>query len=218
MDWNAQVDGYCERLGPGLWAEPLNAVTNLAFVLIGLWMWQRSRGIVPAQSLSAVLVVIGLGSGLFHTLATGWAGVADVVPILVFILGYIYAANRYYWRLGRGLSVLGTALFLPYAALTVPIFSKIPGLGSSAGYAPVPVLIAGYGLALWRVVPDVGRGLVIGAALLCLSILFRSLDEPLCPVFAQGTHFLWHLTNALMLGWMIELLRRHLLAGAGKGR
>jgi hypothetical protein len=25
------IDAYCERLGPGLWAEPLNALTNLAF-------------------------------------------------------------------------------------------------------------------------------------------------------------------------------------------
>jgi len=27
------MDGYCERVGPGLWAEPLNAVSNAAFLI-----------------------------------------------------------------------------------------------------------------------------------------------------------------------------------------
>jgi hypothetical protein len=33
-----------------------------------------------------------------------------------------------------------------------------------------------------------------------------------------GTHFLWHILNALMLGWMIEVYRRHRLAAAGAHR
>jgi hypothetical protein len=28
----------------------------------------------------------------------------------------------------------------------------------------------------------------------------------------MGTHFLWHILNGLMLGWMIEVYRRHMLA------
>ncbi|GGE17986.1 membrane protein [Primorskyibacter flagellatus] len=220
MDWTEAVDGYCERLGPGLWAEPWNAVTNLAFILVGLWMWRRSAGVAPARLLSAVLVVIGIGSGLFHTFAQAWAGVADVVPILVFVLLYVWFANRYFWRLGPVWSGVGTALFVPYAAATVPLFAMIPGLGGSSAYAPVPVLIAAYGVALWRRL-QVARGLLTGAGVLCLSILFRALDAPLCGVWPGGTHFLWHLLNAAMLGWMIEVLRRHLsgsLAGGGGGR
>jgi len=37
------IDLYCERLGPGLWAEPLNALTNLAFLLTALASWQLAR-------------------------------------------------------------------------------------------------------------------------------------------------------------------------------
>ena len=118
MDWAEAVDGYCERLGPGLWAEPWNAVTNLAFVLVGLWMWRRSAGIGPARVLSAVLVVIGIGSGLFHTFAQTWAGVADVAPILVFVLLYVWYANRHYWRLGPVWSGVGTRADWGVVALT----------------------------------------------------------------------------------------------------
>ena len=215
MDWTAEVDGYCERLGPGLWAEPLNAVSNIAFLVAAIWVWRRGTG--PVRVLAAILFVIGIGSGLFHTMATRWAGIADVLPILVFILAYIYLANRHFWGLGRGLSGVGTALFVPYAAATVPLFRLVPGLGSSAGYAPVALLIALYAVGLRRRLPGVARGLGIGAALLCLSIFFRALDEPACGVWPVGTHFLWHVTNALMLAWMAEVLRRH-LAGRGAGR
>lgn len=214
MDWTAQVDGYCERLEPGLWAEPWNALTNLAFLVAALWVWRRSAGVMPVRVLAAILFVIGIGSGLFHTFATRWAGVADVLPILGYILAYIYFANRYFWGWSPLWSGVGTAGFVPYAAATVPLFALVPGLGSSAGYAPVPLLIFAYAFLLRGRLPGVARGLAIGAAILCLSILFRSLDDPLCSAFPLGTHVFWHLLNAVMLGWMAEVLRRHL---AGRG-
>ena len=45
------------------------------------------------------------------------------------------------------------------------------------------------------------------------SIFVRTNDEPMCQVVSMGTHFVWHILNALMLAWMIEVLRRHMLAG-----
>ena len=69
MDWLAAVDGYCERLGPGLWAEPVNAVTNAAFLVAAAVMWWRCAGLWWSRALCAVLAAIGVGSGLFHTFA-----------------------------------------------------------------------------------------------------------------------------------------------------
>ena len=204
------LDGYCERLGPGLWAEPLNAATNLAFVLAALGMAGRARGMALPLGLCAVLGLIGAGSGLFHTVAKGWAALADVIPILLFILAYLYAANRHYLMQSPLRALLLTAGFVPYAAVSVPLFALIPGIGSSAGYAPVPLLILIYaGLVRGRL-PVVARGLAIGAGLLILSLVARTLDMPLCPQFPYGTHFIWHLMNALMLALMIETLIRHM--------
>jgi hypothetical protein len=62
--------------------------------------------------------------------------------------------------------------------------------------------------------PDTALGLAMGATLLILSILFRSIDLPLCSGWPLGTHFMWHILNALMLGWMIEVYRRHMLRSA----
>ncbi|MBY6115812.1 ceramidase [Mameliella alba] len=216
MDWTRAVDGYCERLGPEFWSEPVNAVTNAAFVLAAVFMWRRSFGL--GRVLCAILGVIGIGSFLFHTFAQPWAGVADVLPILVYVLVYIYAANRDFWRMGRWVSLGGGVLFFPFAALTVPLFGMIPGLGGTASYAPVPLLIAIYAVLLRHRAPATARGLAIGVVILLLSMAARTMDDPLCSLFPMGTHFLWHLLNAVMLGWMIHVWTRHVLAARGAER
>lgn len=214
MDWLAAVDGYCERLGPEYWAEPWNAVTNLAFVIAAAVMWPRSAGL--GRVMCVVLAVIGMGSWLFHTHANRLTGLMDVLPILAFILLFVFAASRDMLGLKGWQAVLCVLAFFPYAAATVPLWGMVPGLGSSAGYAPVPVLILFYAW-LMRRQRDTARGLTLGAGILVVSLTFRTLDEPLCGNVPMGTHFLWHMLNAVMLGWMIEVYRRHRLAASGAG-
>ena len=36
MDLMQAIDGYCERTGPEYWSEPVNAVTNAAFLIAAL--------------------------------------------------------------------------------------------------------------------------------------------------------------------------------------
>src|SRR4051794_14524228 len=82
--------GYCERCGPGLLAEPINASTNLSFLIAAwaAWFLARRANALHAGTwgLIALSVAIGIGSALYHTFATGWARVLDVVPILHFQL------------------------------------------------------------------------------------------------------------------------------------
>ena len=213
MDWTRHVDGYCERLEPGFWAEPVNALTNAAFLIAAIIMATRLRGqdAPLAWALVVILALIGIGSFLFHTFAQPWAGAADVVPILAFILVYIFAASRDFLGLRWLPATLVVLAFLPVSALLIPVFRAVPFYGVSAGYLSVPLLIAVYAW-LTRARPALSRGLAIGAGLLMLSLTFRSLDMPACDALPLGTHFLWHILNAIMLGWMIELYRRHRLA------
>ena len=212
--WTA-IDAYCERTSAAYWAEPFNALTNLAFLVAALVMWRRSAGLPLAQAMCFGLGAIGVGSYLFHTHANGLTAALDVGPILAFILCYIFAATKDLLGLGLRWAVVAVVAFFPFAALIVPLFSAaMPVLGSSAGYAPIPVLILGYAAALWPRAPAAARGMAIGAGLLIVSLTLRTLDEPLCTAMPVGTHFLWHLLNGLMLGWMIEVYRRHMLAAA----
>jgi hypothetical protein len=218
MDWTAAVDGYCERLGPGLWAEPLNLVSNLAFLVSAIVVWRRCAGLPEGRLLATLIFAIFVGSSLFHALANRWSGLADVLPIALFILVYVFLAARDFLRL-RPVWAAGVALaFIPYAAATVPLFARIPGLGSSAGYAPVPVLILVFALLVLSRHPRLAGGLALGALILLVSLTFRTIDGPLCAAWPSGTHYLWHGLNGLMLAWMAEVWRRHRLEGLPAGR
>lgn len=209
MDWLAHVDGYCERLAPGLWAEPVNALTNIAFLVAAAVMWRRCAGLVWGRALCGVLAAIGVGSGLFHSFANPLTGMLDVLPIVGFILLYVFLASRDFLRTGPFAALLLAAGFVPYALVLTPVFRMLPGFSVSAFYWPVPVLILFYAWLLRRRAPGTARGLAVGAGLLCLSLAARSADMALCAAWPVGTHFLWHLLNAAMLGWMIEVWRRH---------
>lgn len=215
-----QIDGYCERTDPSYWSEPVNAITNAAFLIAALVLWRRiGNAHMPlARALCVLLAVIGVGSYLFHTHAQVWAAIADVLPIVGFSLLYIYAANRDYWGWPVWGAALGASAYIPYTAALTPLFEALPFFAISSFYWPLPVLILAYAVLLRNRAPATARGLAIGAGILCVSLTARSIDEPLCAAVPLGTHFLWHVLNGVMLGWMIEVYRRHMLAGpAGRG-
>ena len=218
MDLFKSIDIYCERLDIGIWAEPINAVTNVAFILASIFMWLRCKNMVEGRVLSFLLFSIGCGSFLFHTFAQTWAAILDIAAILIFILTYIFIANRSFLAWSKMVSVFGVILFFPYQLLLANILSNIQFFGSSVQYIPVAILIFIYSGLLRKTEPNLSRGLLIGAVILCLSIVFRIIDEPLCSVLSVGTHFVWHILNAIMLSWMIEILRRHMLAGYSLGQ
>ena len=204
-----QVIAYCERTDFSYWSEPVNAVTNAAFVIAALYVWPKTKGLPLGRLLVGILGAIGVGSFLWHTHATGWASLADVLPILLFILVYIFAATRDF--LGAPPLVAGvvTLAFFPFAFGFRAVFGGvIPG--ANALYASVAVLILAYGLWLRR--RPVGRGLMIGAAILCASLGFRMADDAVCASFSVGSHFMWHILNGIMLGWMILVYSRHMRA------
>nr|WP_272209984.1 ceramidase domain-containing protein [Marinicella sp. W31]MDC2875834.1 ceramidase domain-containing protein [Marinicella sp. W31] len=84
------IDLYCERTAAGFWNEPVNALTNLAFILAALiaWptAWHRPQRSLIEMTVIALVAAIGVGSFLFHTLATPLSGALDVIPIWLFFL------------------------------------------------------------------------------------------------------------------------------------
>jgi hypothetical protein len=217
MELLRQIDGYCERTDFTYWSEPLNAVTNLSFILAALILWPRVRGIPGAQILVVILFVIGVGSYLFHTHATVWAAMADTIPIGLFILTYLFLVNLNILRWPLWAALLGTLAFLPYAYAVTSFVMQMPFLRVSSFYWSVPLLLVIYAFFLKVNAAGVSRGFLIGAGLLAVSLTFRSLDKSLCSSVPVGTHFLWHLLNGVMLGWMIVVYRRHMLASASQG-
>lgn len=218
MDLTQQFDAYCERTDLSYWSEPINAATNAAFIIAAIIMWRRSDGQSGARVLCAILFAIGVGSFLFHTHATAWASLADVAPIGLYILTYLFLVNKNIMRWSGWLATLGTAAFVPYAAIVVLVINQIPFFQISNFYWAVPILLLIYAYVIRTKHPKTASGFVKGAGLLSVSITLRSLDEILCTAIPVGTHFLWHCLNGLMLGYMIHVYLSHMLAGTPERR
>ena len=216
MNWEP-VDNYCERLGPGLWAEPVNAITNLCFIVAAYWAWRIVRGDRPAEMLCLLEVVIGLSSLAFHTWAVPLTGALDSLSILVFIVAYIYLATGRVLGLGRTASALAAVGFIPGSILLAIGLARVVGpLNGSVAYLPVLLLIPVYAaLARDRAT---AAGLLVGAAILAASLTFRTIDDAICGSLPLGTHFLWHILNGIMLAHMIVVLHRADLAERAPAR
>ena len=195
------IDAYCERIDASFWSEPLNAVTNLAFIVAAvaaLVLWRRRGGGDPAtMALIVVVFAVGAGSFAFHTVATVGASLADIIPIAIFIYGYFWMAMRRYLGLGP---VAGVAATLAFVAASMAISRGLGGvLGSSAGYAPALIAMLGLGVFLLARRHPAGPGLIAAGAVFTLSLAARMADAPACAMLPVGTHFLWHILNAVVL-------------------
>jgi len=215
VDWTRQLDGYCERLGPGFWAEPVNAATNLAFIVAAVVGWRlftrRGGDDLAIAWLVVVVTAVGIGSFLFHTVATVWAALADVLPITLFILSYLALVLRRGFALPWWAALALTVVFLPVSSGVEAGVEALVGdaLGGSQGYLPALAALVVCGAWLARRGHALGRPLLVAAGLFAVSLTFRTLDMPLCPAVPLGTHFLWHLLNGVLLGWLIVSLVRH---------
>ncbi len=217
MTWSQQVLHYCERTGYGFWDEPINALTNGAFVAaalaIFLMLHRRGERDWPVVALATVVMLVGIGSFLFHTFATRWAMLADVLPIAIFIYGYLLLALRRFLGLA-----LWPALALLAAFAAVNVTAQIHGgraLNGSVAYLPaLGALIAVAGAIAFSIRRGFGareprlrlaRGLLGAAILFAVSLVFRTVDRPACDALPLGTHFLWHLLNAMLLYMLLRL-------------
>ncbi|MEM1343775.1 MAG: hypothetical protein AAGI34_04240 [Pseudomonadota bacterium] len=283
MDWTRAIDVYCERVSAAFWAEPFNALTNIAFIVAGLaaihaqgrkggagqgrelaaaalmacaivallsqaitTAWALSTSIVawplvigsfsmtgvflvvgliaqprfwtnpgpnwPLAWLGGNAMVVGVGSFLFHTFAMPWAAAADTGPILLFILGYFTVTmNRFAGLSWRGAAIATTLFLIGMILLSGVLRQTIgPYVGGSQSYFPALFALFGIGLWLERVREHpAGRQLMLAGGVFALSLTFRTMDGPLCDLIPIGTHFLWHLCNALVFWILLRALVAH---------
>lgn len=194
------VDNYCERLTEGLWAEPLNAVTNLAFIIAAMLAWRLARQHRLLKGGPLLLVVlmfsIGIGSGLFHTFATRATQWMDIVPIALFQALFLWLYLRRIISLHIAAASGLMLIFISAGMLTENTTHLLNG---SLGYGPALVFVAGMGL--WHRLHGAREpnALLYAAALFLVSLLFRTFDNALCAQWPIGTHFMWHLCNAGVL-------------------
>ncbi len=124
-----EVSRWCERVQPGLFHEPVNALSNLGFMVAGLWMlWLLGKDVVAGRTgmmfgLSPIALLyagatiwLGPGSLLMHGTHTAWGGWADNLSMVMYILvpWLMNVSGMGRWSTPRLLSIYAT-LVLVYA-------------------------------------------------------------------------------------------------------
>jgi hypothetical protein len=120
----------------------------------------------------------------------------DVGPIGVFIYSYFLFALRRFLLLSWPVALV---IFAGFVALSFGLAAYVPRtfLNGSAGYFPALAALIIIGWLIRE--RAAGRALLIAAAAFIASLFFRIIDLDICGAFPTGTHFLWHILNAVVL-------------------
>src|SRR5262245_39852934 len=178
----AALDIYCERTDASFWSEPVNALTNLLILgagLFGLAQVRAKKTGVYAEVLCWWVIVIGLGSFLFHTTAIELTKWVDIIPIATFTLAMaIFCLRRF-----SGLSWPKTsAYFVSYFAVISAITWLLPSwlhkaTNGTTGYLPALAGYAFFGIVALAYGSRAGWYCLACAAILLAGFVFRAIDQ-----------------------------------------
>lgn len=198
-----------------------NTVSNVAFVVVGLWglaalrrprrgIFERADEAFAYRVLFAATALIGVGSAYYHLDPNNDTLFWDRLPMVIGFGALIgaMAGERIDRRAAR--PVLYAAVTLGVATLVYWLASERAGAGNLMPYA----LLQGYSilaavliLALFRSPYTRGRDLFAGLAFYGLAKVAETLDEP---IFAFGQivsgHTLKHLLAAAGLAFVLRML------------
>lgn len=206
---------YCERCGPGLFDEPINAVSNLIF-LIAAWAAWRLGKRYDALSLGVWVLIglslcVGIGSLLWHTFASRWALYLDVLPILLFQLSFLWLYGRRVAGLNRAMIV---SLLLGYVIADLWLRPYRTWLNGVLLYAPALGLSLSLGMYHCVRVQREPYLLLVSALFFSIALMCRTIDLFVCRWLPIGTHFLWHVLN----GMVVYLAMRALIITRAENR
>lgn len=196
------MQSYCERTGPGLFDEPVNAISNVAFLIAAYLAWRHGRrvgGLGPGvMVLIGLATSVGIGSALWHTYATGWAMYLDVIPIVCFQVAFflLYVWNTIENRPQRIAITIALVLSLSLGLW----LGWHPWLNGVLMYVPALILLWAAGWHHYRTTASRGRHVLLAAAaVFSVALIVRSIDLLVCRQFPIGSHFLWHVFNAVVV-------------------
>jgi hypothetical protein len=199
---------YCERLGPGLLAEPLNAVSNLAFAVTAIlgarWMRRQQRFSSSSRMLPPSLGVVAAGSALYHTLRSPATFVLDALSLLLFVVLAIAIVLREA-KLKAGVTMNLLLVFICVEAGGLFLLPQRFLNGSAAYLLMLSCLLLLMGL-IARSRRSLLREMVPILFLFGTAVFFRTIDTAVCPWFPSGTHFLWHLAAAAAACYVIRFV------------
>lgn len=178
-------------------------VSNAGFLIVGMALIiysLRQRRPLPLQVMSLLLFLVGVGSLAFHLFATLWAQWLDVLFIALFIYSFVPVFLRLRYHLPVWLVLLVVPAYHLFGMAMTSAFRPGAYHGSVA-YFPAYLTLIVVGLLCCFGSARAGAKYLFAATLVfSVSLFLRTHDLAWCERWERGTHWLWHLLNAVTLG------------------
>jgi hypothetical protein len=208
------IYGLCERGSHSLTAEPLNVLTNLAFIVTATLLWRECRcnsdlrgyKIYDIKLLIGLIFTIGICSSIFHIYPTPTTELIDTVVIAIFIVCFLLSVLV---RIVKCKAMETFVCFMAYAGFTHILVTQFPNaMNGSIAYLSTMSTLIFIALYLNLKRRATARAFMLAAIIGVISLFFRSIDNAVCDKIPIGTHFIWHTLNALLIYIvMMQLIR-----------
>lgn len=205
--YSQSVINYCERAGEGIFSEPINLFTNIFLVAASFFAFKllKEQNLLQKKyvALSALIGLIGVGSGLWHSLRSPLTHALDFVPIYTFFILYLYILFNLLTK-NRLVALSSTIMYILAQVLLSAYFPQL--LNGSIRHIFNLGLVVGVLFWLKNKYQKVNYPLLTLFFTYATGVLFRSIDNVVCQSFPLGTHFVWHLAAAATCFYAIKSL------------
>ncbi len=191
--------------------EPLNAVSNLCFLIVIYYWIKKTRcnfGRYPLIVISMPIIFVGIVAGIIHHLFRVYKVWNTITMLSVFYLVIMLCVYLWYRIAGRWFHAFIFTMIIPVSfwitTLSAGVVNKLT----------VPIVFAAFSVAL--IIPAMVLCIknklkhleLIGGAsfLFFVGMLFRIVDMQSISVISRGTHFLWHILGAATLFVVIKFI------------
>ena len=203
------LDFYCERTTSEFWAEPLNALSNMAFIIAAVLLFIfLKKNKIKHYSIwfsVALIFLIGIGSFLFHTFADELTYYFDVVPIFIFQVFILHEILKTVFQYNFKTRFALMSIFI---LVTLVLSSKnyLNLLNGSLGYMPSIAFLIFLSQQSWQKKIATQKYFLSTTIIFLISLCFRSFDMQLCTVNPYGLHMVWHVLNSIVLYLLVKVL------------
>ena len=191
--------------------EPLNAVSNLIFLIV-LFYWIKKVGFnfkrYPLIVTGMPLLFFGVLASIMHHLfraekAWNSAGMIAVFYAVIMVCVYLWYRIAGKW-LNAFLYTMAVPLFFWVFSLLPEVTHKLTVSVLFAAFS-VTVVLPAMVLCIKNRLKHL-ETLGIASFLFTLAIFFRIVDLKAVSYFSRGTHFLWHIFGAVTLFFLIKFI------------
>ncbi len=199
------ITEYCERVSVGFLSEPFNLISNFAFFVSAIFLYrltkqEKIKGFQYKLPLFLV-IFIGIGSSLWHSIRNPFTNALDAIPIFIFFLILVFLLLKNLLQNNKQ-SFLITTSFLFLQIVVSYLFPNFLN-GSIRHFINGLTFII---LIFWinKKYKRININILIAFTIYIFAIVFRSIDNNVCPVFPVGTHFLWHIFNSIAVYFAVK--------------